>query len=133
MFGPDATFRPVVRPRLALGLFGGDCGAIPPGTPGGAVAALLASAQHDHEGCVSQLTAATAECERLATAFAAAVTLERQLRDKRQTALAHHGRKKVQSVLRSRVCPRVRGTYRVGVRLSAIYGCAGRLTCVGER
>ncbi len=37
---------------------------------------------------MSQLTAATAECERLATAVAAAVTLERQLRDKRQTAAA---------------------------------------------
>ena len=65
-----------------------EAGLIPPSTPVGAVAALLAAAQHDHESRVSQLAPVTAECERLAAAAAAAVTLERQLRDKQQTAAA---------------------------------------------
>lgn len=63
-------------------------GLIPPGTQVGAAAALLADAQRDHEGREGQLTAATAECERLAAATVAAVALERQLRGKRHTAAA---------------------------------------------
>jgi hypothetical protein len=65
-----------------------EAGLIPPSTPVGAVPALLADAQREHGGRASQLTAATAECKRLAAMVAAAVTLERQLRDKRQTAAA---------------------------------------------
>lgn len=65
-----------------------EAGLVPPATPVGAVAALLASAQHDLESRVDQVTAAKAECERLAATVAAAATVERQLRGKRQTAAA---------------------------------------------
>jgi hypothetical protein len=65
-----------------------ETGLVPPATPVGAVAALLASAQRDLETRVDQVTATKAECERLAAAVGAAATVERQLRGKRQTAAA---------------------------------------------
>ena len=54
-----------------------EAGLIPPDTPVGAVAALLANVQREHEG-LSQLTAATAECKRLAAAAAAATLIARR-------------------------------------------------------
>jgi hypothetical protein len=83
---------------------------IPPSTPVGAVPALLADAQREHEGRASQLTAATTECERLAAMVAVAVTLERQLRDKRQTTAAEESEARRQ----------LEGAERSAARLAAV-------------
>jgi len=84
-----------------------EAGLMPPGTPVGAVAALLADVQREHKGRLSQLTAATNECERLEAAAAAAVTLERQLRHKRQAAAAEEAEARRQLVAAERSAARL--------------------------